>query len=139
VSATFVLDCSVAISWAFPEECTPACVAVLERLETERAMVPALWFLEITNVLALSERKKRLGSAKSQEFITMLRRFQITVDEEAERRAFEHLLPLCRTHRLTSYDAAYLDLALRRSLPIATFDTDLKKAARATGVQLLGA
>jgi predicted nucleic acid-binding protein len=138
VSAGFVLDCSVAVSWAFPEECTPGCTAVLERLETEQTVVPSLWFLEIANVLAISERKKRLTPGKSSEFIAMLRRFQIVVDEDAERRAFEHLLPLCRAHRLTSYDAAYLDLAVRRSLPIATLDADLRKAARTAGVALLG-
>jgi predicted nucleic acid-binding protein len=138
VTPAFVLDCSVAIAWLFPDDATRACGAILERLETERALVPGFWFLEVTNVLAVSERTRRLNRVKTSEFLNLLRRFDLVVDDEVELRAFDHLLPLCRAHKLTGYDAAYLDLAMRRSLPMATLDVDLRKAAKSVGVGLLG-
>jgi predicted nucleic acid-binding protein len=138
MSATFILDCSVAMAWLFKDEATSQTAKLLDRLDTETVLVPALWFLEVTNVLALAERNKRITSAASAAFITELSKLDIEVDLESTERAFDHLLPLCRTHQLTSYDVVYLDLAVRRQVPLATLDEPLRKAAKKLGVKLLG-
>lgn len=134
----FVLDCSIAMAWLFHDEATPRTAALLNRLATETAVVPAWWSVEITNVLAMAERKGRITPAQSDAFIADLSKLGIERDEEAAGRAFTHLLALCRTHRLTSYDAMYLDLAIRRSLPLATLDADLRRTAKKLGVGVLG-
>jgi predicted nucleic acid-binding protein len=138
MSASFVVDCSIAMAWLFHDEATPKTSALLNRLATETALVPAWWFVEITNVLAMAERKGRITARQSDAFIADLSKLGIERDNQAPDRAFTHLLALCRTHRLTSYDAIYLDLAIRRSLPVATLDEDLRKAAKKLGVSLLG-
>lgn len=86
----------------------------------------------------MAERKGRITPSESDGFIADLGKLAIDRDDEAPGGAFTHLLPLCRTHRLTSYNAIYLDLAIRRSLPLTTLDDDLRKAARKLGVSLLG-
>jgi len=138
MSAALVLDCSIAMTWLFREEATPNTMALLGRLAYETALVPGLWFIEVTNVLALAERKKRIAPAQSDAFIADMGKLGIERDDEAPGRAFTNLLPLCRTHRLTCYDAIYLELALRRDLPLATLDDDLRKTAKKLGVRLLG-
>src|SRR5574340_1024999 len=137
MSAAFVVDCSVAMTWLFSDEATPKTAALLKRLASETALVPAWWFVEITNVLALAERKRRIAPVHSDAFIADLSTLGIERDDDAPDRAFSNLLPLCRTHQLTSYDAIYLDLAIRRNLPLATLDDDLRRAARKLGVCLL--
>ena len=138
MSASFVLDCSIAMAWLFHDEATPKTSALLNRLASEAALVPAWWFIEVTNVLAMAERRGRITPAQSDAFIADLGKLAFERDDEAPGRAFTHLLPLCRTHRLTSYDAAYVDLAIRRRLPLATLDDDLRKTARKLGIGLLG-
>jgi predicted nucleic acid-binding protein len=138
MSAAFVVDCSIAMAWLFNDEATPKTAALLNRLTTETALVPALWFIEITNVLAMAERKGRITPTHSDAFIADLGKLGIERDDEAPDRSFTFLLTLCRRHRLTSYDAIYLDLAVRRNLPLATLDEDLRKSAKTLGVRLLG-
>lgn len=138
MSAAFVVDCSIAMAWLFHDETTLKSAALLSRLATETALVPSWWFIEITNVLAMAERKGRITPAQSDAFVADLGKLGIERDDEAPDRAFTHLLALCRTHRLTSYDAIYLDLAVRRNLPLATLDNDLRKTAKKLGVRLLG-
>ena len=138
MNAAFVVDCSIAMAWLFQGEATPKTSALLNRLATETALVPAWWFIEITNVLALAERKRRITQAQSDAFLADLGKLGIERDDEAPDRAFTHLLALCRTHRLTSYDAIYLDLAIRQRLPLATLDDDLRKTAKKLGIGLLG-
>jgi len=138
VKASFVLDSSVAMAWCFRDEATTATSRLLDRMGTEAAAVPAWWFLEITNVLAIAERRERISPAQVAEFIALIETFDLEVDDQAPRRAFTHLLPLCRGLGLSSYDAAYLDLALRRQLPLACLDNDLRGAAAAVGVEVLG-
>lgn len=137
MSAALVVDCSIAMAWLFHDEATTKTVALLNRLATETALVPAWWFVEIKNVLAMAERKGRITPSQSDAFIADLSKLAIERDDEATNRAFTHLLALCRTHRLNSYDAIYLDLAIRRSLPLATLDEDLRKAAKKLGIGLL--
>src|SRR5271154_6308582 len=136
-AAAFVVDCSMAMAWLFHDEATPKTAALLKRLATETALVPGWWFLEVTNVLALAERKGRITPAQSDSFIADLSKLEIERDDEGPDRAFTHLLALCRTHRLTSYDAIYLDLAIRRNLPLATLDDALRKSAKKLGVSLV--
>jgi predicted nucleic acid-binding protein len=138
MSAAFVVDCSIAMTWLFNDEATPVTAALLERLVAETALVPAWWFIEIANVIAMAERKGRISAAQSSAFIADLNLLDVERDDHGPSRAFDHLLPLCRKHRLTSYDALYLDLALRRQLPLATLDDDLRTAAKKAGVSLLG-
>jgi predicted nucleic acid-binding protein len=138
MSAAFVVDCSLAMAWLFKDEATAPSKRLLRRLVSESALVPALWYLEITNVMALAERKGRITAAESSVFINELSKLDFEIDAESSDRAFNHVLPLCRTHQLTSYDAVYLDLAVRRKLPLATLDEPLRKAARKLGIGLLG-
>ncbi len=138
MSAAFIIDCSITMVWCFPDEATPGSSKLQDRLADETALVPAHWFLEVTNVLAMAENRKRITAAQSTEFLSLLETLDIEVDDEPAPRAFAHLLPLCRSHRSTSYDAAYLDLAMRRRLPLASLDDKLRKSARALGVELLG-
>ena len=133
---TLVIDCSMAMAWYFKDEAIPYTNAVRASLATGRAVVPALWPLEVANVLIMGERRKRSNQAKATKWLRYLMALPITVDGEAPIRAFDTILALARSHKLTSYDASYLELAARRGLPLATLDTDLKKAARAVGVSM---
>jgi predicted nucleic acid-binding protein len=138
VSAAFVVDASLAMTWCFQDESTPESSAILTRLSTEPAAVPALWFLEIANVLSITERKRRITPTKTAEFIELIGELDLEIDNEMHGRAFDHLLRLSRTHGITVYDAVYLELALRLRVPLATLDTELRTAAKAEGLQLLG-
>ena len=134
-----VLDASVAVSWCFKNEATAAGDRVLERLASEAASVPGIWHLEIANVLALSERRQRITPAGSSEFIALLETLAIIVDEETPSRALGRVLDLARAERLTAYDAAYLELAMRLGIPLASQDADLCDAAERLGVSVLRA
>jgi predicted nucleic acid-binding protein len=138
VSASFILDCSLTMAWCFPDEATAATAGVQDRLEHETALVPAHWYLEVANVLTVAEKRKRITPAQAAEFLDHLTTLDIEADAESPARAFTHLPPLCRRYGLSSYDAAYLDLAIRRGLPLATLDDDLRAAARKAGVDVLG-
>lgn len=133
----FVLDASVTLSWYFEDEASEAADRLLERLDTETAAVPTLWHLEIANVIASAERRGRVTSARSAEFIAQLERLLITVDEETTHRAFGGVLALARTERLTAYDASYLELAMRLGVPLASKDRDLCDAAERVGVTVI--
>lgn len=138
MNAAFVVDSSVALAWCFDDEATPQTDSLLTRLASEAAAVPAWWFIELTNVLALAEKRGRITTVKTADFISLIEGFDLEVDGDAPGRAFDHVMRLCRAHNLTAYDAIYLDLALRRQLPLATLDEPLRKAATASGVSLLG-
>jgi predicted nucleic acid-binding protein len=134
-----VLDASVALSWCFKNEATATADRVLERLATEAASVPAIWHLEIANVLALSERRGRLTPANSSEFIALLETLDVAIDDETPSRALGLVFDLARAERLTAYDAAYLELAMRLGIPLASKDADLCDAAERLGVNVLRA
>jgi predicted nucleic acid-binding protein len=134
----FVIDCSIALAWCFLDEATSATQKLLDRMAGESALVPGLWFVELTNVLALAERRGRINSDQVIDFVAMISGLRLEVDDEGPARAFTHLLPLCRAHGLTSYDAVYLDLAMRRRAPLATLDVPLRKAAKKLAVKVLG-
>jgi predicted nucleic acid-binding protein len=135
----FVLDASLTLSWCFRDEANPQSLALLDRLAAEAALVPALWQLEVANALAMAERRGRITPERVDDFLRELGVLEIEIDHETAGRSFSHLLPLCRDHALTSYDAAYLDLARRRRLPLATLDADLIRVAERLGVPLAAA
>ena len=134
-----VLDASVALSWCFKNEATATADRVLERLATEAASVPAIWHLEIANVLALSERRGWITPANSSEFIALLETLDVVIDEETPSRALGLVFDLARAERLTAFDAAYLELAMRLGIPLASKDADLCDAAERLGVNVLRA
>lgn len=133
----FVLDCSIAMAWCFEDEATEFTDSVLEELAQGSAKVPSIWFLEVANVLAISERRGRTNQAKITQFLRLLGSLPITVDAKTGEKAFTDVLTLARTHKLTSYDAAYLELALREGLALATLDEELKRVASKLGVTIL--
>ncbi len=133
---SFVLDCSVAMSWCFADEENACAEAVLDRLATTAAIVPSLWRLEAANVLLSAERRKRITQTEMKRLADFLSDLPIQEDSETTRHGFRRILELGRTHHLTAYDAAYLELALRLGLPLATLDQSLGQAAREAGVLL---
>ena len=131
----FVLDASVAVTWAFEDENHPDAALALARLQSDAALVPTLWWFELRNALLVNERRGRLTEAATAGFLRDLGRLAIGVDRSPDEAA---LFMLARRHRLTVYDTAYLELARREALPLASLDGDLRKAAPAEGVPLLG-
>ena len=133
----FVLDCSATLPWVFGDEATAATDRLLEDLSAgAEAWVPALWHLELGNVLVGAQRRGRIDQAGMEAFLSRLGVYDIFVDEQTIPRAWNKTLDLAVQHRLSTYDAAYLELALRRGLPLATKDSALVAAARAAGVGL---
>jgi len=132
-----VLDVSLSCAWCFADEASEGAWAILELLQMNWAQVPALWLWETANVLLQAERRGRISHAASRTFLGLLEGLPISVDQPATASAWHDTLALARSHRLTSYDAAYLELALRRSLPLASRDKALQAAARTEGVPLL--
>lgn len=135
---SFVLDNSVAMCWLLNDG-RPADVAyalkVLDALKQTSAMVPGLWALEAANVVAKVEAKGLVTEARTQVFVATLTRLTITTDKATASHALSDTLNLARRYKLSAYDAAYLELALREGLPLATLDADLEKAARKSGVK----
>jgi predicted nucleic acid-binding protein len=135
----FVLDASIALAWCFADEATPATDALLDRLADEEAVAPVLWRIEVANALAMAERRGRLSVAGLTRSVGLLQRLAVALDPEGSERAFRELLDLARSERLTVYDAAYLELALRLGLPLASKDSKLRQAAAGLGLTVLGA
>jgi hypothetical protein len=138
---SFVLDASVALLWLVPQT-NPTGVdyaeATLKALKASQAIVPSLCALEIANVIAKVESKGLVTQADSQRFITLFARLNIVTDQATAARALSDTLQLARRYKLSAYDAAYLELALRTGLPLATLNADLAQAASATGVAIWG-
>jgi predicted nucleic acid-binding protein len=127
----FVVDASVAAAWAFDDEDHPIARQALQRLQTEEAIAPALWWFELRNALVVNERRGRFTEPKTTNFLRMVGRLPIATDRAPVE---NDLLELARRHRLTFYDAAYLELARRLRAPLATIDSALVRAAAAEGV-----
>lgn len=135
--STLVLDASAALAWCFADERTPASQALLERVAVHGAVVPPLWHLEVTDILLAAERRARASIAQVSDAIGSLLRLPIATDQADPAQRAREAVALARQHGLSVYDACYLDLALRRALPLATLDPDLQRAARETGVALI--
>ncbi len=134
----FVLDCSVTMSWLFKDEADSYSESVLSSLHSQGALVPAIWALEVANVLLTAERRQRVNEAQRMQFTALLASLPISTSNRTVDQIFGAILALAREHKLTSYDASYLDLALREGLPLATRDQKLRLAARHCGVALAG-
>ncbi len=130
MSARFVVDNSVVMSWCFEDEGNRYTDAVLESLEFGEAFVPAIWPLEAGNVLLAAERKKRLSEVSAVRFLALLENLPITVEQETTERMLNQIVSLARKYDLSTYDASYLDLAMRLRAPISTRDGPLKKTAK---------
>jgi predicted nucleic acid-binding protein len=135
---SFILDASVALAWCFEDEQTPAVLDLLDRLCETGASAPMLWPLEVLNGLVAAERRRRLDAAKRATLSAFLRELPIRLDMQTADHVWEETATLAAAFRLTVYDAAYLELAQRRRLPLASLDQDLRKAALSTGIQVLG-
>ena len=135
---SFVLDNSVTMRWFFgdgkPQELAYA-GKVLDAMKQDNALVPVTWGLEVANVIAKAEAKGLVTEARSDAFLEMLEGVDIDVDSATYSRALSDTLHLARRYRLSSYDASYLELALRLGMPLATLDADLQKAAKKAGVK----
>ena len=130
----FVLDCSATLPWVFASETTKATDALHSVLIAGgKAWVPALWHLELGNVLLGARRKGRIDQAGIEKFLSTLELYDIEVDGETMPVAWTKTLSLAERFGLTVYDAAYLELALRKGLPLATLDESLRKALKEAG------
>ena len=131
-----VLDTSVTLSWCFQDETNPYADKVLDAIAPAGALVPPIWPLEVVNVLVQAERLKRLTRAATAAFLGLLRQLPIVIEAEGTSKVFDSVLPLARASRLSAYDAAYLEQAMRSGLPLATLDRRLQKAAADIGIKL---
>lgn len=134
ITDRFVLDGSVTLAWLFHDEQDPYADAIIGKLPQIEMVVPRLWHLEVANVLLVGERRGRCSQADTTNWVGFLSGLPVLVDGSTEARAWSNTINLARQHGLTEYDAAYLELALREGLPIATLDTRLEAAATAAGV-----
>jgi predicted nucleic acid-binding protein len=133
----FVLDASVTMAWCFGSQSDDYCKRVLDALAGSRAVAPDIWILEILNTLMVAERKRRLRAEQSDAFLETLWRLPIDVESAASKTSWSsEVMLLARANGLSSYDGAYLELASRKSLPLATRDAALRRAANRSGVQL---
>jgi len=132
-----VVDASIALTWCFEDEVTEATEAIGTRVDSEGAVVPDLWRLEVANALMLAERRGRLKRSNMEQRLELLAALPIAIDANTAIRAWTDTLLLARAERLTLYDAAYLELAIRRDIELATLDRDLRRAARKMGVAVV--
>ena len=135
---SLVLDSSATLAWAYSDETTAAVRHVFDLLSEDGAWVPGLWKLEVANILEMGVRRGRHDAAFRDATLADLALLSISLDPETDRQAWGATVQLAARHRLTLYDAAYLELALRRGLPLATLDRELRSAASAEGVVVLG-
>jgi predicted nucleic acid-binding protein len=131
-----VIDLSIALSWCFEDEATPETDALLDRVRDDGAFVPQLWHLELGNVLLQAERRGRISAADIAQRLDLIAELPIVTDHQTTARAWREILNLARAEGLTTYDAAYLELAQRRGLPLLTKDRELAGAAKRLGVAI---
>jgi predicted nucleic acid-binding protein len=138
VSEGFVVDASIAVAWVHPAQATTQTDSLLERVyEGAPLEVPALWPLELSNVLLVLERRKKLTGAEREVALAALRKLSVKIDHEMAGLAFTKLSDLASKHQLSAYDAAYLELAQRRKLPLACKDGPLRSAAMFLKVKVI--
>jgi predicted nucleic acid-binding protein len=135
---SLVLDSSVALAWIYDDEGTPATESVLDVVVQSGAWVPAVWHLEVANSLQQGVRRRRIDGTRREVALQLLASLDIEVDSETAAHAWTATLALAEAHGLTVYDAAYLELARRRNLGLASLDRELRAAAETVGVGLLG-
>ena len=133
-----VLDSSATLAWVYSDELTEPIRHVFNLVSGNGAWVPGLWKLEVANILEMGARRGRHDAAFRDSTLADLALLPISVDTETDRQAWGATLRFSERHHLTLYDAAYLELALRRGLPLASLDAELCRAAQAEGVVVLG-
>ena len=133
----FVLDASIALAWCFSDESTHLTRKLLVQLENEIALVPTIWSLEVGNILIIAERRKRISYAEMVQFLELLSALRIEVDMDTPAKAFHAVLSLAYSEKLTTYDAAYVELSMRHGLPLASKDLELCNAAKRLGVHVI--
>lgn len=137
MTRAFVADASVAVGWVHPAQATDQTAAMLDALADGATLeVPALWTLEVANALIVLVRRRKLNDDERQTGLAWLRGLPLRIDPEAASLAFSRLSELAAAHRLSVYDAAYLELAQRRKLALACTDGPLRGAAKHAGVSL---
>ena len=130
-----VLDVSACMPWRCEDESTPASERMLEwAMDGSELHVPSLWIWEILNVVGVTIRRRRITGGRGRQFLTLLATLNVKIDHPPQVTDFARLHALANSHELTAYDVAYLDLAKRLSLPLATCDRDLEEAALAEGI-----
>lgn len=137
MTACLVLDCSAACALCFEDEADGQSERILELLAAGRALVPALFFWEVANVLLMAERRGRLSHAERVEALQLFEAQDFVVDPATPAVIWHDVINLAEQCQLTSYDAAYLELAMRSGLPLASHDRALRAAAQSLGVLLL--
>lgn len=135
---SFVVDTSVALSWCFRDEQTPAVMALLDRVSDSGGMAPLLWPLEALNGLSMAQRRGRIDAGQRDKLAGFLRDLPIRLDTETAAQAWTATTRLADRFRLTLYDAAYLELADRHGVALASLDRKLREAAASLGVETLG-
>lgn len=134
---SFVLDGSLALAWQFEDEQTEPILALLDRVVEDGAIVPPLWRYEVANGLQIAIRRRRIDARRRDRALAYLSALDISIDQESEMHAWSATVRLAERHGLTVYDAAYLELAERRRLMLATLDEALARAARAEGIDVV--
>ena len=132
-----VLDCSVTMTWCFTEETTKNTIAVRDSLLQSNCYVPSIWSLEVNNVLWMAIKNKKISDLQAARFKYLLKALPIQVDYQASDLMNDVIFELSKKFNIPCYDAAYLELALREKLALATLDKTLNKAAKAAGITLL--
>jgi predicted nucleic acid-binding protein len=131
-----VVDASVALAWCFPDEESDYAESVLFELEIQAVVVPPIWAVEIANVLLAGERRKRIRQPEIRRFVDLLEALSVVEDRPPFTHTFINVVPLARKCNLSTYDAAYLDVALRHRIPLATLDGALQRACKMGGVDV---
>jgi predicted nucleic acid-binding protein len=135
---SLVLDASATLAWLLPEELTGAITAAFDLIADDCAWVPSLWRIEVANSLTVNLRRGRITPLRRRASLDDLRLLPIYYDQETHDHVWNRTLELADRHRLTVYDATYLELALRLALPLATLDDELREAALREGVAVMG-
>jgi predicted nucleic acid-binding protein len=132
-----VIDASVALAWCFPDEASEYADGVLVALEGRAILVPALWSVEITNAVLMAERRKQVKQPEIRRFVELLDALTVIMDSLSVTESVSNILPIAREYGLSAYDAAYLDVAVRHAVPLATLDSALQKGGRKAGIEIL--
>jgi predicted nucleic acid-binding protein len=132
-----VVDSSVALTWCFEDEASPETDRLLERVRYDGGIVPGLWYLELSNVLLQAERRNRISANDVAMSLDLIAKLPISIDHETTTHSWREILTLARAESLTTYDAAYLELAVRKGLTLLTKDNELARAAKRFGIEVL--
>ena len=132
----FVVDNSIVMAWFFDDEATTFTDSVQDLLVYNTAFVPSIWSLEVVNVLIVAERKKRISTADSTHFLALVSQLPIKVEQTEPAIAFHNILFLARKYQISSYDASYIELAIRKGLPVASLDKAIVGAAKDLNIML---